>query len=713
MKKWLLYSLVFLLLLLALIPAAGYLFFPLVAPRLLTHALEGKPIRIEISDLSSPGPSGISFRLMKASLTPENDGCSDQPITFTLSLFNGRLSLHPVILSARKSWGFIPDFIDAEFTLQADSLSIGTNPELFVFSDKNPRITAKVTVSRSKGLSISFKPLFVSYPLVNAMASREKLRLEGVNYNVNLSEAGQWQQPLDTLHIASLLSDGTPSPVSNFIALFGSKRDPLKPCTLTLSNCSVDLFEWQASSEKIDYDLKDKKTSFTLYLPETPLTGLPGFNRGGSTTPAASGNVSGTLPIEFQDSTVTVRNAALATTKGSRIIFYTKEKKPLFSFDISSAKGGEKLLEQLNATIKLNSSKKNLSGLAVSSLSARVLEGKITSTPFSFDPSTKSSRFTLKLQNINALPRVKLYGDFSGSLHGTLSGTVPITIDKARFSLNKARLQSSGGGTVTIAPPRKKQTTADRIFNSSNPDASYTFSEPDLLLSRTLDGAVTIHFKLKSLGRKSSSGELMLLDPDGTIALWQNRLRPDILTLTDFRTGLFGGSLSIGRIDYDMAKKSGATTLQLSNIPLQKLLDLQGTKKIFATGTIKGSIPVAIKDELFEIRNGGVNAEQDGQIIYATTAEERAAANQGLRTTYEALSNFLYVDLNSSLSMTPEGKSVIAIQLKGSNPDFQNGRAVELNLNVEQNLLELIRSLSISSNVEDIISEKALQRQKK
>jgi len=114
-------------------------------------------------------------------------------------------------------------------------------------------------------------------------------------------------------------------------------------------------------------------------------------------------------------------------------------------------------------------------------------------------------------------------------------------------------------------------------------------------------------------------------------------------------------------------------------------------------------------DQYIEINDGAMNAESNGQIIYATSPEERAAANQGLRTTYEALSNFLYVELLSSISMAPDGKSLITIRLKGNNPDFQAGRPVELNLNVEQNLLDLMRSLTIPTNVEQIISEKALK----
>ncbi|MCG8345952.1 MAG: YdbH domain-containing protein, partial [Chlorobiales bacterium] len=78
---------------------------------------------------------------------------------------------------------------------------------------------------------------------------------------------------------------------------------------------------------------------------------------------------------------------------------------------------------------------------------------------------------------------------------------------------------------------------------------------------------------------------------------------------------------------------------------------------------------------------------------------------------YEALSNFLYSELLSSIRMTPDGQSHIQLQLKGVNPSFQEGRPVHLNLNVEQNLLDLLKSLTISTSIEEAISEKALKKQ--
>ncbi len=404
-----------------------------------------------------------------------------------------------------------------------------------------------------------------------------------------------------------------------------------------------------------------------------------------------------------------VRNAVIIAGKDTRLLFYNKEKKPWLSLDF----GIGEVAKNLNASVILNSRNKKLSGLAMSDLSASVLGGTVTSTPVSFDPSANTTRLTLRLNRINALDRVRLHGDFKGSLKGTISGTIPLVIAKKGFSIHNAHIQSPGGGRVTFAPPSIQKSAQERIFGTQKPDADYTFSEPDLVLNRSLNGTTTISFNLKKLLRKTDGGEMLLLSPKGTLMLGHNRTNMNTVTLSDFSAGFLDGTVAIGHIDYDMAKKEGETMLQVNNIPLQKLLDMQGTKKIYATGNLRGNIPVKMKNDVFEITDGGMNAEQSGQIIYATTPEERAAANQGLRTTYEALSNFLYVHLVSSINMAPDGKSVITIQLKGTNPDFQNGRPIELNLNVEQNLLDLMRSLSISTNVEQVISEKALQLQKK
>jgi hypothetical protein len=709
--KWLLRILISMILLLALL-AAAWFSFPWYVQSLLDRTLEGKPFRLEVAGVEMQGNSAIGFRSVKAIFTAPPDECNEEATTYTLSLVNGALSFKFSNRDQQKSGGVLPEIVDATFTLRADSLSIIPNPQQFTFGDRNALIKIDLEVSGSNGFALSIKPLSAAYSISDANVTREKLSLEGINYNVKLCDAGHWQQPIDTLRVTKLSSNGIPSPAGNFSALFGSKRDPRNPCTLTLSGCSVELFQWKASTERIDYNLKNKKSTFTLNLPKIPLNKLPGIYQGGKSLPFATGRISGSIPVEFQDSMIVVRNAMVIAEKESKIFFYTKEKKPLLSLDIGLSNRGEGLLKKFNTRINFTTKNEKPSGFALSGMSATLFGGKISSTPFSFDPSSGNSRFTLKLNNVKLLDRIRLQGDIKGSLNGGISGTIPLSITRKSFAIQNGTLQSTGGGSITVSPPSKKQSVSERLFAQEPQDVTYSFSEPGFLCNRSGDGSTTISFKLKSLQQKTASSDMVILSPSGRLSLWHDHLNPNMVSLSDFSMGIFDGTVAIKHIDYDMVKKEGETTLQLSHMPLQKLLDLQGTKKIYATGALNGNIPVKIKNDTLEIINGSLNAEEPGQIIYATTDEERAAANPGLRITYEALSNFLYTQMLSSINMAPNGKSAMTVQLKGANPGFQNGHPVELNLTIQQNLQDLMRSISVSSDVDQIISDKATKSKK-
>ncbi len=706
--QWLRRILFAMLLLLALFPAAAWFFFPWYAQSLIDRALAGRPFRVEVSGAGLPDFSGVKFRSMRLLFTTPPDGCSEAA-AYTFLLTDGVLSWHVENPKTPASGALLPQAFNATITLKADSLTLKPKSGAVVVGDRKPAITVNVTITPLNGLAYSVKPLSAGYFIDQATVTSGKLRLEGVSFKVRLSAAEKWQQPRDSVHIAKLFSDGNEMPVSNFKALFGSVRDPLNPCTLMLTDCSVDLFGWKATTEQIAFDLKEKSSRFALSMEDIPLAKLPGFGGGDLNTPFAAGRVSGVIPVDFRDSILIVRNARVVAGKGTSLLFYTRERRPYLSFDMS---GGE-VVKNLDAKIVLNSRNEKFSGLSMSGISATLFGGRVTSAPVSFETSANAIGLTLKFDKVNALERIRLRGDFRGSLRGQVNGTLPLIFSKGEFSIRNAHLQSSGGGRITFAPPATQKSAEEPAFGRESADADYTFSEPELLINRSLGGATTIDFSLKNVLRRTGGGELLLLSPKGKLMLLHNRKNLAMASLSNFSAGVFGGRIAVGHIDYDMAKKSGETVLQLNNIPIQKLLELQGTSKLYATGKVMGTIPIKVNGELFEIMKGGVNAEQSGQIIYATTPEERAAANQGLRVTYEALSNFLYAELLSTITMARDGKSTITIQLKGNNPEFQGGRPVELNLKVEQNLLDLMRSLSLASNIEQSISKKALQRQKK
>lgn len=871
------------------VPVLAWLTFPLYIQSIIDRKLQGAPFHVQLSNVGLPGPFGVGFGRLTLAFTADPDECSRNPVTYRFFLTKGSFSWNITALDK----AFLPNSLHINLQLKADSLHLRPNPADFLFEDTKPGIDITLKLLRRKNAPMEIQPVTVSYPIDNASVVKEKLRLEGLRYKLFLAHTNNWQQPRDTLKVARVYTDGNPAPITNFMALFGSKRDSLKPCTLTLSNCSVDVFKWKAISEKIEYDLRERWTRFTLQLTEVPLDSLP-WLKDSKRSVIAKGKLSGSIPIEFRDSTLQITNASVRAENGSRVLFLTKEKKPWISVAVGQREN-DRPLHGLNATITLNSDSKNknLSGVAVRNFSTSIFGGELLASPFLFDRTKNEMRATLTAKNIailerltfhdgslrgtlkgavsgtipllygkqglsvgnpdiastigfsgiplhllpglngnnrtapeasgtasgtiplvyrnntltiqngqisgskgstikfynkekqpwlsvdlaskpggivnnisaavtfsgpendrfrnvfvrrfsagalggrvqstpfssgdikkgmpltltlnkvNLLDRLRFHGDLKGSLKGAVSGTIPLLIRENGWAVRNAHLVSDGGGTITIAPPVPRQTVTERIFGPPRQDAEYTFSTPDLYISRYYDAETLIRFRLKELKRKTQSGELLLTSPKGTLTMWKNKRNPDLITISDFKTGFFDGTASVDKADYDLAKKETRTNLQFSGISLQKLLDLQGTKKIYATGTLKGTIPITMKNQVFSIDKGVMNAETTGQIIYSTTPEERAAAHQSLRTTYEALSNFLYVNLKGDVSMESDGKSVISLELKGNNPDFQGGRPVNLNLTVQQNLLDLMRSFSISSNIEQIISEKALEMEQK
>ena len=708
--KWVLRIFIAALLVIITVTAVAWLTFPRYAQSLIDRAVEGTNISIQISNSGLQGLSGITFDRLEAVFDTPPDSCTNSSARYRLTVHNGKLHWKSLQNNNSSATGLIPKILSLDLELEADSINIVQEGGLS-FKESNPSVTGNVNIARKEGLTFTFEPESFQYVIENGSLAINNLRFEGINYRFTIDRKGEWIQKPALLSVASLHSDGQSVPLANFEALFGFTQDPENICGITFKECSVDLFGLRAKTPRIDYDPLEEETSFTLLLDSLPLEKLPGFKGTEPDRPFAKGELSGSIPIEFRDSVIRIHNATIRANPGTKLMYYSLEGLPWLSIITPASKNPHDLFTNLNATFALNNENANLPGIALKSLSTGFLGGTLSSGPAVYDAARQKQSFIFKLENIHLPEQIRLHGDFKGSLKGEVSGTVPLSIMEGKFAINNARLSSKGNGSILHTPPRQKKGEKDTIFSSQTSDATYTYSEPDLQLSRDTEGKTTIDFELKQMTRKTSGGTLELLSPKGILDLWHVKNNPSMISLSEFSAGFMDGLVAIEHVDFDMAKHTAETELILDRIPLQKLLDLQGMKKIYATGTVRGKIPVIIKDQLFEIPTGNMDADQTGQIIYSTTPEERAAANESLKLTYEALSNFLYSELISSISMSPDGQSVIRLQLKGVNPSFQEGRPIHLNLNVEQNLLELLKSLTISTSIEQAISEKALQQQ--
>ncbi|UWX57150.1 YdbH domain-containing protein [Chlorobaculum sp. MV4-Y] len=696
--KWLLRIIETLLLLAALAAFGAWLAFPWYAQALIDRATVGKGIAVKLHSPGRPELSGIGFDRLDATIRIKPDSCVTAPAAFTLKLLNGRLSWKRIAGSATPTFGM---------QLDADSVEVLQNPSEIRFRQAKPRLRARLDLLPSGGILPSIAPDSITVAFRNGQAEAGQLRIENISYDVLLTRSHKWVQQPALFRAESLFSGSTKTPLSSFEATFGLQRHPGKPCTLTFSNCSLQLSGIKASTPKIEFNLRNKRTAFVLKLDNAPLDQFSPDSGPASLT----GKLSGSIPVEYLDSTIRISNGSIDAAKGTAFTFKTKGTK--ISFEAGRKPGEPQLIENLNAKITLDGTNGTVSVIRLDSVSARLFGSRIASTPTRYDLKSGATAATISIDRAPILDRIRLTGEFSGSMNGRLSGTIPVRLDRNGIAISNARLSAQGGGSIRQKLPKQPSGTDELFSKTASSEVLWDVTDPTVTLNREAAGKLTMEVALKSLKRKTGSGELLLTSPKGTLTMFARPAKPSLVSVSDFSAGLLDGTVAVKQMDYDLEKKHTETLVQLNGIPIQSLLDLQGASKLSATGTIRGAIPVVLDNNAFSIPDGSMNAEKSGLIIYASTPEERAAAGAGMRLTYEALGNFFYSELVSTIAMTPDGNSTISIQLKGRNPDFQNNRPVSLNLNIQQNLLDLFRSLTLSSDIEEAISKKALEKSQK
>ena len=148
--------------------------------------------------------------------------------------------------------------------------------------------------------------------------------------------------------------------------------------------------------------------------------------------------------------------------------------------------------------------------------------------------------------------------------------------------------------------------------------------------------------------------------------------------------------------------------LQLNNISLADVLALE-QQSITGEGTLEGHIPIRISGKEISVNHGKIYAKAPGGWIKlgeAASFGQMAGSNEGLSLLFEALDNFQYQTLESKVDYQANGDLLLAASLSGSNPDFKNGQAFNFNINIEENLKALFKSLQLNDDINERINNK-------
>jgi hypothetical protein len=184
---------------------------------------------------------------------------------------------------------------------------------------------------------------------------------------------------------------------------------------------------------------------------------------------------------------------------------------------------------------------------------------------------------------------------------------------------------------------------------------------------------------------------------------WQYRF--DTLSgevqITDFDTALLGGKLSIPAASYDSAGDRQQVDVVLADLRVDSLVNLVEYPGLEADGLISGYLPFIIEGDTISIEKGFLGALSPGGSIRYTPAGSTPSSNQSLQLVNDALSNYQYQTMNTEVFYDEDGELLLSVQLRGSNPDMNNGQAINLNVNITDNIPSLLKSLQASRVITD------------
>ncbi len=182
-----------------------------------------------------------------------------------------------------------------------------------------------------------------------------------------------------------------------------------------------------------------------------------------------------------------------------------------------------------------------------------------------------------------------------------------------------------------------------------------------------------------------------------------------LIRIKQFSVQLLGGSARAAEILLRPGRPHNPFNIRLERIDLAAIVALEQQEGLQVQGQLDGTLPLDLTTEGLQLQQGMLHARPPGGIIRYTgsaSVRQMAESNMGAGLAMQVLSDFRYQRMDIQADYIPDGTLHLAFKLQGHNPNYENGRPITFNLNVEENVLQLIKSLQLGSNIEKNVRKK-------
>ncbi|EAS41254.1 YdbH domain-containing protein, partial [Photobacterium profundum] len=162
---------------------------------------------------------------------------------------------------------------------------------------------------------------------------------------------------------------------------------------------------------------------------------------------------------------------------------------------------------------------------------------------------------------------------------------------------------------------------------------------------------------------------------------------------------VFGGNISTHNVSSNSLTTIESIPIVIHNLHLEQALAHIEHEEIELTGILDGQIPLAIHEGLPVVTNGKLHSRYPGGVLRYLEGSRidknvEAAGENSILVVSKILKNYNYDALAIDIDYSKEGKLKASSRFKGRNPQFQNGRPVNLNLNIEDDIPALLKTMN-------------------
>ncbi|MDY6841103.1 MAG: YdbH domain-containing protein [Pseudomonadota bacterium] len=180
------------------------------------------------------------------------------------------------------------------------------------------------------------------------------------------------------------------------------------------------------------------------------------------------------------------------------------------------------------------------------------------------------------------------------------------------------------------------------------------------------------------------------------------------LEVQQARAGFLEGLLRIPPGVYGLEADSGRIPVEIQNVSLGRLMEVYPAEGLSGSGLLRGRIPLGISSDGVQVSEGSISAIDPGGRLQlpADKLQAMLGGNQAMDVVVQALQNFHYSVLNSTIDYDKQGKLTLGLRLEGKNPDLKGGQPVVLNINLEEDIPALLTSLQLSGRVNEAVTKR-------